>query len=109
MRRKFIDVLIFQFDKIYLNSLINYKRLIKQRNILLKHFSKNKSFSEDDLGIYNEQILETGSYIFKKRKEIIELLKNKILSYYKLISSEKETVNIEYKSQLHKDTFDNLL
>ncbi len=109
MRRKFIDVLICQFDKIYLNNLINYKRLIKQRNILLKHFSKNKSFSEDDLGIYNEQILETGSYIFKKRKEIIELLKNKILSYYKLISSEKETVNIEYKSQLHKDTFDNLL
>ena len=109
IRRKFIDVLICQFDKIYLNNLIIYKRLIKQRNTLLKQFFKKNNFSQEDLEIYNEKIIESGSYIYNKRKEIINLLKNKILSYYNSISSYHETVDIEYKSQLHNDSFFNLL
>ncbi len=109
MRRKFIDVLICQFDKVYLNNLMNYKRLIKQRNILLKQFSKKQSFSNDDIEIYNKKLNESGSYIFNKRKEIITLLKNKVLSYYNSISSYTEMVDIEYKSQLFNDSFSNLL
>lgn len=104
MRRKFIDVLICQFDKVYLNKLMNYKRLIKQRNMLLK-----QSFSNDDIEMYNEKLTESGSYIFNKRKEIIDLLKNKVLNYYNSISSYTELVDIEYKSQLHNDSFSNLL
>ena len=89
--------------------MITYKRLIKQRNSLLKQFFKKNNFSQEDLEIYNEKIIESGSYIYNKRKEIINLLKNKILSYYNSMSSYHETVDIEYKSQLHNDSFFNLL
>ncbi len=109
MRRKFLDVLISQFDKIYLNNLINYKRLIKQRNILLKQFSKKNYFSKEDLDIYNEKIIKTGSYVFEKRKGIIGLLRERVLFYYKLISSSQEHIDIEYKSQLHNNAFSSLL
>jgi len=109
MRRKFIDVLICQFDIVYLKNLINYKRLIKQRNSLLKQFSRKKYFSIDDLNIYNKKLLEAGSYIYKKREEIIALLKNKVLNYYNSISSYQETININYKSQLHNESFSNLM
>ena len=109
MRRKFLDVLICQFDKVYLKNLILYKRLIKQRNTLLKQFFKKQYFSHEDIDIYDKKLLDSGSYIFDKRKEIIDLLKNKVLSYYNSISSYKEVVDIEYKSQLHNNSFSNLL
>tara|TARA_Y100001978_G_scaffold201928_1_gene221488 strand:+ start:1717 stop:2826 length:1110 start_codon:yes stop_codon:yes gene_type:complete len=108
-RRKFIDILICQFDKIYLNHLINYKRLIKQRNILLKQFFKKKYFSKDDIEIYNDQLVVSGNYIFNKRKEIINLLKDKILGYYNSLLSYNENIDIVYKSQLSENSFSDLL
>ena len=108
IRRKFIDILICQFDKIYLNHLINYKRLIKQRNILLNNFLK-KYFSNDDIEIYNDQLIVSGNYIFKKRKEIINLLKDKILGYYNSLLSYNENIDIVYKSQLSENSFSDLL
>ena len=109
LRRKFIDVLICQFDKVYLNNLILYKHLIKQRNKLLKQFQKKNYFSKDDIEIYNIKLVETGTYIHKKRNEIINLLKSKIFSYYSSIYPNNETINIEYKSQLNKGSFYDLL
>lgn len=39
-RRKFIDSIISQYDKVFLDKLISYNNVLKQRNALLKHFSK---------------------------------------------------------------------
>ena len=66
-RRKFIDGVISQSDKTYLGTLIKYNKVLAQRNSLLKYFALNNTFNKDTLDVYNEQLNEYGSIIFKKR------------------------------------------
>ncbi len=71
-RRKFMDSVISQLDSQYLKQLIQYQKVISQRNALLKYFALNFVFDNDTLSIYNEQLDVFGKYIFEKRKEFIE-------------------------------------
>ena len=68
-RRKFIDSVISQGDKIYLSDLIKYQKLIAQRNALLKYFALNNTFNKDSLEVYNEQLNAIGKSIFLKRDD----------------------------------------
>jgi len=108
-RRKFIDNVISTFDVTYLNSLINYQKTVQQRNALLKYFALNQVFDADNLSIYNEQLSEYGQIIFKKRKDFLEKFVPVFQELYQVISENAEKVSIEYESQLHFDTLDNLL
>lgn len=108
-RRKFIDGVISQGDKAYLNYLLKYNKVISQRNALLKYFALNATFNADTLEIYNHQLTKLGSKIFEKRdaflKEFIPVFKER----YKVISNNNEEVNLIYKSDLFKDSLNNLL
>jgi DNA replication and repair protein RecF len=55
-RRKFMDGVISQGDSSYLQTLINYNRVLSQRNSLLKYFAVNNTFNQDTLDIYNQQL-----------------------------------------------------
>jgi DNA replication and repair protein RecF len=108
-RRKFIDNVISTFDITYLNTLINYQKTLQQRNALLKYFALNQVFDADNLSIYNEQLSEFGQIIFKKRKDFLEQFVPVFQELYEVISENAEKVSIEYDSQLHHETLDNLL
>jgi DNA replication and repair protein RecF len=54
-RRKFMDSVISQLDSQYLQHLIQYQKVLNQRNALLKYFALNRVFENDTL-IYNEQL-----------------------------------------------------
>lgn len=71
-RRKFIDGVISQQDKEYLQSLILYNKVVSQRNALLKYFAANRVFDALNLKIYDEQLISYGSLIYKKRKDFLE-------------------------------------
>jgi DNA replication and repair protein RecF len=62
-RRKFMDSVISQLDSQYLQHLIQYQKVLNQRNALLKYFESR--FENDTLAIYNEQL---DGYIFRKEK-----------------------------------------
>ena len=62
-RRKFIDSVIGQTDLIFLNNLLEYNKILSQRNSLLKYFALNKAFDQDTLEIYNNQLVEKSSDI----------------------------------------------
>ena len=109
VRRKFIDSVISQSDKIYLDDLMVYNRALGQRNSLLKYFAANGIFDEDQLALYDEQLIERGSLIYEKRKTFIEVLKPILLEYYQAISGGAEIVGIEYDSALHENSLENLL
>ena len=68
-RRKFVDGVISQRDNQYLNSLINYNKVLAQRNALLKYFIANNTFNRDTVDIYDEQLDGFGAIIFRKRTE----------------------------------------
>lgn len=108
-RRKFIDLVISNTDKIYLHNLIQYQKVLSQRNALLKFFALNRTFDATTLQVYNEQLVTYGQPIHQKRKEFIDELKDVFQKYYNIISSGNETVSLEYESQLDKDNFSQLL
>ncbi|WP_338359492.1 DNA replication/repair protein RecF [Yeosuana marina] len=108
-RRKFIDSVISQSDKTYLADLINYNKIVSQRNALLKYFALNHTFNADTLDVYNNQLSDFGSKIFKKReaflKEFIPIFKLR----YQAISNGNEIVDLVYQSDLFETDLNTLL
>ena len=104
-RRKFIDTVISQLDSSYLQQLIQYQKIISQRNALLKFFALNHVFENDTLSIYNEQLNTLGEFIFEKRKKFLIDFIPIFNNYHREITNSAETVQLVYQSNLfEKDT-----
>lgn len=99
-RRKFIDSVISQLDNIYLQQLIQYQKIVAQRNALLKYFAVNYTFEEDTLSIYNEQLEHLGTAIFEKRKQFLDDFIPIFNKHHRSITNSAESVQIVYESQL---------
>ncbi len=102
-RRKFMDGVISQGDQKYLTTLIAYNKVLSQRNALLKYFAANNTSSKDTLDIYNSQLDELGTSIYKKRREFIETFIPIFNKRHQSITNGKETVHLVYKSQLEDE------
>ena len=100
-RRKFMDGVISQSDKTYLDTLIKYNKTLSQRNALLKYFNANHTFNADTLSIYNQQMHELGTVLHKKRTKFLEDFTPIFKKRYAAISGDKEAVKLKYKSQLN--------
>ena len=108
-RRKFMDSVISQSNKAYLQNLINYNKVLSQRNSLLKYFASNATFDGDTLAIYNEQLTSFGAAIYEERIKFLDAFVPIFMKRYNAISNEKEVVDIVYKSQLHEQNLKDLL
>lgn len=109
VRRRFMDSVISQSDKLYLDDLLAYNRALGQRNSLLKYFAANSKFDADQLALYDEQLIERGTLIFEKRKSFVDSLKPILLRYYGAISGGAEEVGLRYDSALSDQNFEALL
>ena len=105
LRRKFLDSVISQFDRVYLDDLIIYNKVLAQRNALLKQFADERYFDANMLGILNDQLTPPGYRLFEKRKNFLDDFAPIFTSYYGYITGEKEDVNIAYESQLMQNDF----
>lgn len=101
-RRKFIDTVLSQLDTLYLNQLINYNKIISQRNALLKYFALNHVFETDTLNIYNEQLNDLAKDIYQKRKKFLLDFIPIFNTFYNSISDHAEEVQLVYHSDLHE-------
>ncbi|MEM7162729.1 MAG: DNA replication and repair protein RecF [Bacteroidota bacterium] len=108
-RRKFIDKIICQYDKRYLEYLMSYNKVLQQRNNLLKYFQENRTFDQEQLDVWNEQLVDYGAYLFTQRKAFLTDFEPLFSDFYAKISEEAESVSIEYKSQLFQGNFEDLL
>ncbi|MGY6647287.1 DNA replication/repair protein RecF [Wenyingzhuangia sp. IMCC45574] len=101
-RRKFMDGVISQQDRSYLQNLVNYNKLLTQRNALLKYFAANRTFDALNLNVYNEQLSDLSIKIYQKRVWFLEEFSPIFTSCYQEISNSKEEVGLLYKTQLHE-------
>jgi len=108
-RRKFINSVIAQYDRNYLENLIQYNHALLQRNKLLKDISNTDSFDRDYLSVWDEQLISYGQLIFETRKDFIEKLLPVFARFYRTISGEKEEVELVYESQLFSNDMRTLL
>jgi len=114
VRRKFMDSIISSYDRSYLTTLVNYNRVVSQRNSLLKYFAANHTFDANNIEIYNLQLVSLGEEIFLKRKdflkEFIPIFEKK---YREIIgsfdSAPEESVSLVYRSQLLREDFCDLI
>lgn len=100
-RRRFIDSVISQYNKRYLNELIRYNKALLQRNTLLK----GDMHDEMVYDIWEEQIAEAGVYIFETRKAFVDEFIPIFQSRFNFITDENERVSIRYQSQLAERNF----
>ncbi len=99
-RRKFMDGVISQSDPEYLQKLINYNKILAQRNALLKYFVVNHTYNAATLAVYNEQLAGLGGFIHQKRITFIESFIPVFKEQYLAISGGTEAVVLKYESQL---------
>ncbi|WP_405291106.1 DNA replication/repair protein RecF [Algibacter sp. Ld11] len=108
-RRKFIDSVISQSDNSYLSALINYNKILAQRNALLKYFALNHTFNKDTLDVYNSQLTDFGTKIFEKRDAFLQEFIPIFKSRYEAISNGNEDVDLNYHSDLFENDLNTLL
>lgn len=108
-RRKFIDGVIGQTDKIYLKNLSDYNKILAQRNALLKFFAQNRTFDGATLAIYNHQMSELAHPIFEKRKAFMEVFLPIFKKRHLSISNGAEEVDIRFASDLSENKMFDLL
>jgi len=108
-RRKFIDGVISQSDKSYLQDLLKYNKVLSQRNALLKYFALNRTFDKDTLSVYNEQLNEYGTPIFEKRQAFMETFIPIFKKQYAEISGGQEEVSLGYQSKIQNNGISSLL
>ena len=97
-RRKFIDGVISQYNKIYLNNLLQYNNALKQRNALLK---SEQQIDDSLLDIWEEQMAAFGNYIYEQRKQFIDEFIPIFQNFYSYISVGNEQISLSYHSQHH--------
>ncbi len=106
MRRKFFDSLISQLDRAYLEHLIIYTAHLKQRNGLLRLAGDVRNIDLDLLAGYDQKIVDSGTYIFNKRKSFLQSFLPAFKKHYHFLVGETvEEVSIDYRSELETHDF----
>ena len=95
-RRRFIDLELSQLDKVYLNNLANYNRIVNQRNHLLKDIYHQEDLIET-LDIWDLQLIEYGTKIIERRKKFIEQVNEIISDIHKKLTGNKEQIELVYE------------
>lgn len=99
-RRKFIDTVISQINKPYLLNLIDYNKILQQRNSLLKQAAEYGRMDEALFEVLNEQLAEKGTAIFKERKQFLEHFLRLAGDIYTRIAGSDDGISLAYESQL---------
>jgi len=108
-RRRFLDALLSQIDKDYLLHLINYNKILLQRNSLLKSFYETGNKNLSLLDVLDEQLLKPGNYIFEKRKQFLISFLPTVKKIYLEIANQEEETELHYQSELNQCSFAELL
>ena len=107
-RRRFLDNTLSQLDQEYLQHLLQYNKVLKQRNALLKQWG-GRLQSEDLLSIYDQQLLKPAQYIHARRAAFIEQFQPPFQEAHQAICGGQETVGLTYRSALTDTTLEELL
>ncbi len=96
-RRRYLNILLSQKSKEYLESLYNYKKIITQKNQLLSNIRAGKA-SPSELAAWNEQLALFGTEIIEFRKEYVNYLNQAISEVYAAVSGFSRPIEVEYQT-----------
>lgn len=100
VRRKFVDSILSQTDKSYLQNLLHYQKALEQRNRLLKQFYNDGVFDEATLDIWDMQLVRYGMPLVKGRLALLQDFRPLFEKYYKMVVPNGEQPSITYQTEL---------
>ncbi len=109
LRRNFVDNMLSQLNSNYLNTLIQYNKIIEQRNSALKQFAEKQQTDYTLLDIYDQQLIPLGTSIFEQRQMFLTQFLAIFQQLYATITGNRELANYEYITQLSESSFAKLL
>lgn len=107
-RRRFLDLELCQLDKIYLSDLTAYNKVLKQRNTLLKDMIFRPDL-KDTLPVWDEQLVEYGKRIIRRRQMFIEELFEIVQRIHMNLSGNQEMLTIKYEPSVDSIFFEDEL
>lgn len=99
-RRSFLDSILCQVDASYMQNLITYKKVLEQRNSLLKQFAESGRKDFPLLDVLDKQLEQPGDIIFKRRREFLRSFLPLAKKYYTEIAQKQEDLSLMYESEL---------
>lgn len=95
VRRKFFDISISQTKPMYLYYILEYNKILKQRNALLKQMKYDRSLI-DTIDIWNIKLINAGILLIENRTRYVEKINKKITKRHLYISDNKEELILKY-------------
>lgn len=109
-RRRFIDMELSQLDKIYLDCLINYNKVVNQRNSLLKEYAfSGREDIISSLDIWDMQLVKYGNDVIKIREKFVKEINDLVKSIHTKLSGDREQLEIIYEPCVKEQDFESEL
>lgn len=109
-RRRFIDMELSQLDKIYLDCLINYNKVVNQRNSLLKEYAfSGRDDIISSLDIWDMQLVKYGNDVIKSREKFVKEINDLVKSIHTKLSGDREQLEIIYEPCVKEQDFESEL
>lgn len=103
-RRKFLDIMLSQISHPYAVHLLEYQKVLRERNKLLYFVSVGRA-KPDELEFWDGKLAELGSFILEKRIEAVRFLNIDIASSYQEIAGSDEVLKLNYKYSVKPENF----
>ena len=107
-RRRFLDLELCQLNKLYVHGLIQYNRVVTQRNKLLKELSFHPEY-EETLDIWDLQLAQYGRQVIEYRTDFVKQLNEMIVGIHNQLSGGKEHLEIFYEPNVEAEHLEDAL
>ena len=99
-RRRWVDSIPGQVDRVYLEKLMHYQRVLLQRNAWLKLQANKVATDLTELDYYNGQLADAGTYIYEQRKQFLSDFLPLLNDFYHQLSGGREEIQVSYTTDL---------
>lgn len=103
-RRKFLDFVISQASKMYLEDLLEYRRIVKQRNRILLNTQSTRSDYSELLEPWDETLVMTGCRITQRREMFLQEFRPHLLRVYESLTGSDEMPWLDYRASIKAET-----
>lgn len=107
LKRRYMSFTIGQSDREYLYNLLNYKKILKQRNELLK--KADLGTIRDEIDIWDKTLAENGQKVIEARQKLAGFINERLSGYYKELSGEEKVLRFVYEPGMKKETLEESL
>ncbi|WP_419775212.1 DNA replication/repair protein RecF [Ignavigranum ruoffiae] len=108
LRRKFMDAELGQAHPLYLQSLVKYQTILKQRNKYLKDYGQSSKFDHTFFEVLTDQLIDEAFVIISNRLDFIDRLMTIAQPIHRIISNQRDKLTMAYQSSIKQINYGNL-